>query len=96
MNLTQFYTFLVPKSGAEYAYLHESFSKMHKFWGPLPAFICSWVYVVVLRPAEIAIIVMTCARYTIQPISAYIGLDQLNSEHQELVIKLFALLTLCE
>lgn len=32
----------VPKSGAEYAYLYDTFSKMHKFWGPLPAFTCNW------------------------------------------------------
>jgi solute carrier family 7 (L-type amino acid transporter), member 9/15 len=34
---------VIPKSGAEYAYLIETYKKSHKFWGPLPAFICSWV-----------------------------------------------------
>lgn len=50
---------VIPKSGAEYAYLIETFGKQHKFWGPLPAFVCSWVYIVILRPAEIAVIVST-------------------------------------
>lgn len=84
----------VPKSGGEYAYLHETFAKQHKFWGPLPAFICSWVYVVILRPAEVSIIIMTFSSYTIQPFSSTIGLDKLTPESQLIVIKLFSLLTL--
>lgn len=36
---------VVPRSGAEYAYLIEAFSKTDKFWGPLPSFVCAWVYV---------------------------------------------------
>ncbi|XP_047994194.1 b(0,+)-type amino acid transporter 1-like [Leguminivora glycinivorella] len=60
---------VVNKSGAEYAYFQEAFSKCHKFWGPLPAFTCAWIYVMILRPAEVAIIVMTFAAYAIQPFS---------------------------
>lgn len=86
----------MPKSGAEYAYLYESFAKLHKFWGPLPAFICSWVYVVVLRPAEVAIIIMTFATYTIQPLRPYIGLDRISEENQHVVVKVLSLLTLCK
>ncbi|CAH2234897.1 jg23508 [Pararge aegeria aegeria] len=52
---------VVGKSGAEYAYFQAAFGKMHKFWGPLPSFICAWIYVVILRPAEVAIIVLTFA-----------------------------------
>ncbi|KAI8425415.1 hypothetical protein MSG28_007162, partial [Choristoneura fumiferana] len=58
---------VVNKSGAEYAYFQEAFGKFHKFWGPLPAFSCAWIYVMILRPAEVAIIVMTFAAYAIQP-----------------------------
>ncbi|XP_026461743.1 b(0,+)-type amino acid transporter 1-like [Ctenocephalides felis] len=58
---------VVPRSGAEYAYFLESFGDKNKFWGPLPAFVCSWVYVVVLRPAEVAVIVLTFAEYAVQP-----------------------------
>lgn len=72
----------------------ETFAKMHKFWGPLPAFVCSWVYVVVLRPAEISIIIMTFAEYSIQPFSQLIGLDNLNAVNQERVIKLLSFLSL--
>lgn len=85
---------VVPKSGAEYAYLFETFSKQHKFWGPLPAFLCSWVYVVILRPAEIAVIVLTCAEYSIQPLGSLIGLDEMSQEQQLQLTKLIALLGL--
>lgn len=85
---------VVPRSGAEYAYLFEAFAKQHKFWGPLPAFLCSWVYVVILRPAEIAVIVLTCAEYSIQPLASVLGIDQLSTADQQLVIKLIALLGL--
>lgn len=82
---------LVPKSGAEYAYLYETFGKLHKFWGPLPAFICNWVYVMVLRPAEVAIIILICASYAIQPISHLIGLDVIEEDKRKLVFKLLAI-----
>lgn len=47
---------LIQRSGADYAYLLESMRKLHRFWGPLPAFICAWVFVLFLRPAEVAVI----------------------------------------
>lgn len=85
---------VIPKSGAEYAYLFETFSKQHKFWGPLPAFLCSWVYVVILRPAEIAVIVLTCAEYSIQPLAGVLGIDALSADDQMRVTKLISLLML--
>ncbi|GAB0089843.1 b(0,+)-type amino acid transporter 1 [Sergentomyia squamirostris] len=85
---------VVPRSGAEYAYLLESFGRLHKFWGPLPAFICAWIYVVVLRPAEIAVIVLTFSEYSIQPFSGILGLDHMSAENQDRVIKLIAFLGL--
>ncbi|VVC88720.1 unnamed protein product [Leptidea sinapis] len=71
------------QSGAEYAYFREAFGKMHKFWGPLPSFICAWIYVVILRPAEVAIIVMTFAAYAIQPFTS-----NLDADYKDLTIKL--------
>lgn len=90
------FEFPVPRSGGEYAYLFETFAKQNRFWGPLPAFICSWVYVMVLRPAEVAVIIMTFAEYAIQPFSNAIGLDLLDDSHKNWVIKLVSLLTLCK
>lgn len=87
---------VIPRSGAEYAYLFETFSKQHKLWGPLPAFLCAWVYVVVLRPAEIAVIVLTFAEYSMQPLSSLIGMDRLDVNDQQKVVKFIALLGLGE
>ncbi|XP_053685136.1 b(0,+)-type amino acid transporter 1-like [Sabethes cyaneus] len=85
---------IVPRSGAEYAYLIESFGKTHRFWGPLPSFICAWVYVMVLRPAEIAVIILTFAEYSILPFSHVLGLDHLPSEDLHRLIKLVGILGL--
>lgn len=45
----------------------------------------------VLRPAEVAIIILICANYAIQPISSLIGLDTLEENERELVFKLLAI-----
>lgn len=85
---------IVPRSGAEYAYLLECFRGMHKFWGPLPAFVCAWVYVVILRPAEIAVIVLTFAEYTLQLIAPWIGLENLDAQANDNILKLVSLIGL--
>lgn len=82
---------VVGKSGAEYAYFQEAFGKTHKYWGPLPSFICAWIYVVILRPAEVAIIVMTFAEYAIQPFT-----PDLENDYKDIAIKLASLSALCE
>ncbi|XP_053676020.1 b(0,+)-type amino acid transporter 1-like [Anopheles nili] len=85
---------VVPRSGAEYAYLIEAFKKSHSFWGPLPSFICAWVYVMILRPAEIAVIILTFAEYSILPFRHLLGLDHLPAEDLHLLIKLIGILGL--
>lgn len=82
---------VVNKSGAEYSYFQEAFGKTHKFWGPVPSFICAWIYVVILRPAEVAIIVMTFAEYATQPFTV-----DLQLEYKVRVIKLASLSALCK
>lgn len=62
---------VVPRSGAEYAYFIEAFGPLHPYAGQLPAFTCSWIYVMLLRPAEVAVIMLTFAEYSIQPFSGY-------------------------
>jgi L-type amino acid transporter 9 len=75
-------------------YLQEAFGGFHKFWGPLPSFLCSWVYVVVLRPAEVAIIIMAFAQYVCQPLEMYIG--DFEEASKEVAKKYIALLALGE
>ena len=52
---------MIPKSGCEYAYLYEAF-------GPIPAFLFSWVSMILLKPSSVAIIALTCAEYVMVPL----------------------------
>lgn len=87
---------VVPRSGAEYAYLMETFKKQHKFWGPLPGFVCAWVIVIVLRPAEVAIIILTFSEYFVEPFGKFIGFEEMSEHDKSRFIKLVAVLTLGE
>ncbi|KAF8786517.1 b-0-+-type amino acid transporter 1 like protein [Argiope bruennichi] len=55
---------MITKSGAEYSYMMDAF-------GPLPAFLFSWVSVLVLKPSMMAIICLSLGEYVIEPL--YIG-----------------------
>ena len=83
---------VVPRSGAEYAYFVEAFSPLHSYAGQIPAFICSWVYVVLLRPAEVAVVMLTFAEYSVQPFSGF--LQDLPPESMYRLKKLIAILAL--
>lgn len=83
---------VVPRSGAEYAYFIEAFSPLHQYAGQIPAFICSWVYVLLLRPAEVAVVMLTFAEYSVQPFSGY--LSNLPEESMLELKKLIAILAL--
>ncbi|XP_043287112.1 b(0,+)-type amino acid transporter 1-like [Venturia canescens] len=83
---------VVPRSGAEYAYFVEAFGPLHKWGGQVPAFVCSWVYVMVLRPAEVAVVILTFAEYSIQPFSSLI--ENLPPESMYSLKKLIGLLAL--
>jgi len=83
---------VVPRSGAEYAYFQEAYGGLHRFWGPLPSFICSWVYVLILRPAEVAVIILTFSEYICQPFAYHMG--HMPSAYQETVKKMIAILGL--
>lgn len=82
---------MVAKSGAEYSYFQEAFGNLHKFWGPLPSFICAWIYVMILRPAEVAVIVMTFAEYALRSFT-----KDLDPADTATVLKLSSLAALCK
>jgi solute carrier family 7 (L-type amino acid transporter), member 9/15 len=84
---------VVPRSGAEYAYFIEAFGKLHPFWGPLPSFVCAWVYVMVLRPAEVAVIILTFSQYVFQPFEESL-IGEIDKDHRAVVLKLIALVAL--
>lgn len=86
---------VVQRSGAEYAYFMDSFGPLHPFWGNLPAFLASWIYVVVLRPAEVAVIVLTFAEYFCQPIlDALCIKDFIIGDHLKKLVAILALGTI--
>ena len=51
---------MIPRSGAEYAYLYAAF-------GPLPAFLYSWTLALIIRPSSLTVVALTFARYVSQP-----------------------------
>ena len=51
---------IVPKSGAQYAYLHAAFG------GPV-AYMYAWTAITVTKPSSVAIMILACADYAIQP-----------------------------
>lgn len=59
---------VVQRSGSEYAYFMEAFACLHPFWGRLPAFLYSYVMIFIIRPAEVAIIILTFSEYLCQPV----------------------------
>lgn len=83
---------VVPRCGAEYAYFMESFGPMHKFWGRLPAFLYSFIMIAIVRPAEVAVIILTFSEYVCQPVLDTICLQ--NVEDRNTIKKIIALLAL--
>ncbi|XP_042907812.1 b(0,+)-type amino acid transporter 1 isoform X2 [Parasteatoda tepidariorum] len=53
---------MITKSGAEYSYMMDAF-------GPLPAFLFSWVSVLVLKPSMMAIICLSLGEYVVEPLN---------------------------
>lgn len=83
---------VVPRCGAEYAYFMESFGPLHKFWGRLPAFLYSFIMIAIVRPAEVAVIILTFSEYICQPILDAICLQ--NSEDRNSITKTVAVMAL--
>ncbi|KAK3893117.1 hypothetical protein Pcinc_003053 [Petrolisthes cinctipes] len=57
---------IVQSAGGEHSYYMEGFApgdKRKTWWGPIPAFLYSWVSVFLLKPSSLAIICLTCAEY---------------------------------
>ncbi|XP_066250224.1 b(0,+)-type amino acid transporter 1-like [Euwallacea similis] len=83
---------VIPRSGAEYAYFMDSFGPLHNFWGRLPAFLYSWLMVIIIRPAEVAVIVLTFSEYISQPVMDLLCVQDLENENH--VTKAMALVAL--
>ncbi len=75
---------MIQMSGAEYAYLLRAF-------GALPAFMFSWVSMLLLKPSSVAIIALTCAEYVMVPL-----FDDDCGSPPNLNTKLTAAVVICE
>ncbi|XP_044270360.1 b(0,+)-type amino acid transporter 1-like isoform X2 [Tribolium madens] len=84
---------VIPRSGAEYAYYMDAFGPLHKFWGHLPSFIYSWIMIVIIKPAEVAVIILTFSEYLCQPLLDLMCI-QAESEEVKKAVKTVALLAL--
>jgi amino acid transporter len=72
-NLTQALCYaelgaLIPRAGGDYAYIFEVF-------GPLPAFMCAWIHIVVIASSSCAVIARTAGLYLLRPFGEDCYLD---------------------
>lgn len=58
---------VVPKSGGDYAYLLEAYGPLHRFFGPIPAFLYSYSRTIVTGPAAFAVIALSFGAYATEP-----------------------------
>lgn len=86
---------LIPKSGCEYAYFLDGFSALHPFWGPIPAFLYSWITVLLLNPMSYAIGCLSFANYAVVPMITTLELCT-SYQSQSILIRITALLCLCK
>ena len=50
----------ITESGGEWPYLKAAF-------GPIPAYLYSWMSIMLMRPSSVSIISLTCAEYILGP-----------------------------
>lgn len=58
---------MITKSGAEYAYLKDSFGPLHNSLGPIPAFLFAWTSVLIMKPALFGVVAMSFGLYAVEP-----------------------------
>ncbi|XP_787268.3 b(0,+)-type amino acid transporter 1 [Strongylocentrotus purpuratus] len=75
---------MIPKSGGEYAYLLEAM-------GALPAFLFSWTFTLVIRPATVAIVCLIMGTYTAEYIT---NSDCVDNDFLARIFAIMALLIL--
>ena len=73
---------MIPRSGGDFAYIHESF-------GPLPAFLFLWVALLIIMPTGNAIQALTFAYYMLQPFYS-------TCHPPDLLVRLVAAMVICE
>ncbi|CAF1017870.1 unnamed protein product [Rotaria sordida] len=54
---------VIPRNGAEVAYIKEGIGSVHKQIGDILAYVSSWAYTFILKPSGIAILILTFSQY---------------------------------
>ncbi|XP_025418600.1 b(0,+)-type amino acid transporter 1-like isoform X2 [Sipha flava] len=85
---------MVHKSGGQFSFYQFAFADLHKFWGPLPSFIYSWVNIMYTRPAGAAIIILTFAEYFIRPVSLWSSMTPETESTMKILVGILALCTI--
>ena len=80
---------MIRLTGGEYAYLLKAYGGIHRFFGPIQAFLYSWVSVLVMRPATFAVIALAFAEYATEPFFDACG-------PPEFIKKMLAAACICE
>lgn len=57
----------------EYIYFLEAFGPTHSFFGPIPAFLYSWLTIFLLKPSSLAVLSLSFAKYLTTPIFTATG-----------------------
>ena len=84
---------LIPLSGAEYAYYMDALGSLHPFLGPLPAFLYSWLLILLIKPASLAAACLSVAKYAVIPILDLLEIE-LCDDYLDLVMKFVGILFL--
>lgn len=74
---------MIPKSGGDYAYIHEAF-------GSLPAFLFMWMALLIILPTSNTVMALTFAKYIIKP--AFLLCDGIP----DIPVRLIAAVIVCE
>jgi len=81
---------VIPKSGGEYSYFLESFGPLHRFFGPLVAFLYIWINIFIINPCSLAANSLSFATYVWVPILTLAGVDRENTYLFGVLTRIFA------
>lgn len=84
---------MMPKTGGDYSYFMDGLKSLHPFWGPLPAFLYSWINILILNPLYSATGCLTIAKYSVHPLWIVLNLCD-HDGSKDVVTKLVAIFCL--
>lgn len=85
---------MLPKTGGDYSYFMDGLQSLHPFWGPLPAFLYSWVNILILNPIYLATGCLTVAKYSVHPLWIALNLCDHDAGPKNIATQLVAIICL--